>query len=396
MAGSILILRWAGSAYDSLGGLLELIGQEMAAMGHQMLLVNAEGQDWPRKLLDLLQRERPAFALTMSGIGMEFQVQEKRSLWEAVQVPLFNWSCDHACYFPTRHAIRNRFVMHGYVFPDHARYAIRHLNPNGMAAAVHIGMPPRRVFPGAPLPLAQRNGRIIFTKSGQDTAVIEDAWRGRLSFIRDILFAAAEELFHGSTADFVPVLQRIAAPHGLFLDGNSELMLMLIRELDTYLRARRFNLVMRSLLEYPVDVFGTGWEHMNWDGARAVYHGALPWRAAAVEQLPRYLGCLSVNPLVEESLHDRVFFAIAAGVVPLSDANRFARERTPALLPYSFSFDAAQIAGAADALLANPAEALARTEASYQALAAEFTMQRAARQIIEFVGLHGANARCAD
>ena len=94
---------------------------------------------------------------------------------------------------------------------------------------------------------------------------------------------------------------------------------------------------MNAILRYPVDVFGTGWDHVNWDGAAAQYHGAMTWRTM-IDQLPRYLGSLSINPLVEESVHDRVFFALAAGVVPITDGNAFTAKNMPALERYRFSF----------------------------------------------------------
>jgi hypothetical protein len=387
-------LRWADSAYDSLGGLLELTAQEMAAMGHRVVVFNAGGQDWPQRLQAVLQQGDFAFALSMSGIGIDFVVPGKGLLWEVVKVPIFNWCCDHPCYFPSRHGIRNRFLLHGYVFPDHAHYNIRHLNPNGMAFGVHIGMPPRSLWAGAPVPLAERNGRIIFSKSGADTNAIEANWRNGLPIVRQILFDAAEELFHRSTDDFVPVLQRIAEPRGLLLDGNNDMILMLIRELDAYIRHRRGNLVLQTLLSYPVDVFGTGWNHIKWDGARAVFRGALAWRPT-LQQLPLYSGCLSINPLVERSVHDRVFFALAAGVPPVTDSNAFSRAHMPGLERYCFEFSSERIVQAVDALLADPADALACTESAWQALTPDFTMRRAAEQILQFATMQGGNARCA-
>lgn len=67
----------------------------------------------------------------------------------------------------------------------------------------------------------------------------------------------------------------------------------------------------------------------------------------------------------------------------------------PGLLPYSFDFTPERIAAAADALLADPAEAMARTEAAWQALSRDFAMRRAAVQIMQFATLQEANARCS-
>ena len=393
MANKVLVLRWPGSAYDSLGGLLELTAQEFMAQGFDVTLFAADGEDWPQQLVHVLNQGGFRFALTMSGIGADLMINGTL-IWEAARTPLFNWSCDHPCYFPARHGIRNAYLLHGYVFPDHARCSIRHLKPNGAAFAVPIGIPPRTLFANAPLPLSDRNGRIMFSKSGADTNTIEAAWRDYSPDLRRILFAAAEELFACSTADFLPTLQRIAEPFGLFLDGDSRLAMLLIKEVDGYIRFKRANLVMNIILRYPVDVFGTGWDHINFDTTIARFLGATTWRAM-VARLPHYTGCLSINPLVEESVHDRVFFALAAGVAPISDGNAFARANMKLLEPYLFSLTREPIEQAVDALLASPAEGIARADDTWAALAVPLGMRRSVQQIIHFATLHTLNTPCS-
>jgi hypothetical protein len=387
-------LRWTGSGYDVLGGLLELTANELAAEGFQVVLFVTNDDNWPRRLLGLLQQGGFAFAMGMSGLGADLRVQGGQLLWEAVQVPFFSWNCDHPCRFPRRHGIRSRFVMHGYVFPDHARYTAQYLNPNGATYTAHIGMPPREIFADAPLPLARRNGRILFAKSSGDTNAIETRWRGANPLLKDTLFEAAEALFHRGVGEFVPILQEVAARRGLLLDGNSVLTLTLIRELEAYIRFRHSNLVAEVVMRHPVDVFGAGWEHFDWSRGRADYRGTMQWGDLA-RQLPHYLACLSTNPLIEESVHDRVFFALAASVVPTSSGNTFSREHMPALERYNFSVTREAIERAVDALLSDPEDALARTEATYQAMLPEFSMRGAARRIVQFAALHGSNMRCS-
>jgi hypothetical protein len=393
MTNRVLILRWSGSAYDSLGGLLELTAQELMTLGFDVTLFSADAADWPQQLLPVLKQGGFTFALTMSGIGVELTL-DGRPVWEAVKTPLFNWNCDHPCYFPIRHAVRSPYLLHGYVFPDHARYNIRHLKPNGAAFAVHLGIPPRALFADAPKSPAARNGRVLFTKSGADTGKFEAAWRGYSQDMQQILFSAAEELFARPTADFLPVLQRIAEPCGIFLDGNSRLALLLLRHLDTYIRYRRANLVMRTVLRYPVDVCGTGWDHIDFAFTSARCLGATTWRTM-IDQLPDYTACLSINPLVDESVHDRVFFALAAGVPPISDGNAFMRAKMGLLEPYMFGFTREAIEQAVDAVLTRPAEAIARADDTWSALAIPFGLRRSAQQIIQFATLHSLNAPCS-
>ena len=361
------------------------------AQGLDVAMFPTEGDGWLARLGQILQQGDVGFALTMSGVGADATVDGKL-LWDVHKVPLFNWCCDHPCYFPIRQVLRSPYLLHGYVFPDHARYNFRHFRSNGVAYAVHLGIPPRSIFPRAPLQVHDRNGRIMFTKSGRDTNEMEARWRNYGSEISHILFAAAEELLHRPTGDFIPVLQRIAEPRGLFIDGNSSMAMALIGELDPYIRFRRANLVMQSVLQYPVDVYGTGWDHIAWDGARARYYGAMPWKSM-VEQLPGYSGCLSTNPLIDESVHDRVFFALAAGVPPISDSNAFSRTNMPGLERYAFAFTPEQIGQAVNTVLAEPAAAIQRTEDAWQALSGPFGLRRSVSQIAQFALLHRVNAQ---
>ena len=86
--------------------------------------------------------------------------------------------------------------------------------------------------------------------------------------------------------------------------------------------------------------------------------------------------------------------ASSAGVVPISDSNAFSRTHLAALEPYAFTFTRERIEQAVEAVLAAPAEALQRTESTWQDLAVRFGMQRSARQIVQFSALHVLNAVC--
>jgi len=110
-------------------------------------------------------------------------------------------------------------------------------------------------------------------------------------------------------------------------------------------------------------------------------------------KLPGYLGALSTNPLVDLSVHDRVFCAVAAGVVPCSDSNAFSRAELPLLEPYAFRVTPESVAQAVDAVLADPQAALDATEATYEALLPRFTLRHSLLHIAQTVLLHTGNKR---
>ncbi|MBK9609505.1 MAG: hypothetical protein IPO58_25075 [Betaproteobacteria bacterium] len=111
--------------------------------------------------------------------------------------------------------------------------------------------------------------------------------------------------------------------------------------------------------------------------------------------LPGYLGCLSTNPLIDESVHDRSFFALAANVVPVADSNAFSRRHMAGLERYAFRFEPQSIRAAVEALLAGPEQALEHTEAAWRALDPVFAMRESLRRLAVYARMVATNARCA-
>ncbi len=220
---NVIILHWHANDYDSLHGLLTLAERELDPAQYRAVAVTLGVAGSSRTLETVIQSGECAFALAMSGVGAELTTTGGANFWEAVRVPIFTWHGDHPAYFAARHVIRSPFVIQGYVFPDHARFNRDHLNPTGVAFSVHYGIPSRPGFCGHPLPVSQRNGRILLAKTGGDPVERERHWRATLApeFVA-LLFAASEELRGKNTAAFADTLARLAAAEGIYLAANSQ------------------------------------------------------------------------------------------------------------------------------------------------------------------------------
>src|SRR5450631_3258076 len=120
---------------------------------------------------------------------------------------------------------------------------------------------------------------------------------------------------------------------------------------------------------------GGGWDEIAAKAKHARFVGAMPFDAVR-KSLGTYLGALSLNPNVDHSMHDRVFFALGAGTVPIFDANRFSRQHLPQLAQYSFETDADSIRAAVEGLLADPAAAQAATANTFAEIYPRFSMRR--------------------
>lgn len=389
----VLLFQWRDSAYDSLRYLQDLLGEEFQKLGIPVDRVIIGEEGWQFKLQNMLNNEEVLFAMGFSGVGADIYTDKNQLIWEATRTPFFNWCCDHPSYYPQRHAIKSQWLIHGFVFPDHARYSCEHFNATGMTTHLHLAMPSADSFEKTHVPLNQRNGRIIYTKSGKDTNNIEESWKRFPSPIQDILKNASEELFNQTTNETYRVICKIAAEHGLFLSGDNSLMMTLNREIDAYIRFKRANLVIESLLDMPIDVYGVGWDHIDWNKAKAAkYHGPIAL-ADTRNLLPYYLGSLSIHPFVTGSVHDRNFFAIAANVVPISDTNEYSKLMMPNLEKYSFKFEKESIRNSVKNLIDEPILALSATELTRENLAKTLTLSKSAQLMLDWIGLVNVNIR---
>lgn len=387
----VLLFQWRDSAYDSLRYLQDLLGEEFELLGFKLERVIVGDAGWEDHLQQLLRNEQVLFAMGFSGVGTDLYTEENVLIWEAAQTPFINWSCDHPCYFPSRHAISSPWLMHCFVFPDHARYALEHFDASGMTSHVHLAMPRSSAFDETHLPLNERNQRFIYTKSGKDINKIEKIWSGLPYFQQKILFGASEELFDKNTESALPIIQKVAQELGLFLGGKNALTMKLMREIDSYVRFKRANIVMETLMDMPIDVFGTGWEHLDWSNAKhANYYGSVPLSDSRTT-LSKYLGSISIHPLIEDSVHDRNFFAIAANVVPVSDSNRYSRSMMPLLEPYAFNFESQSIKSAVERVIGNPQEALDLTEQTRLMIEAEGTLRYSAQKVLSLITMADSN-----
>ncbi|OAF05278.1 hypothetical protein AYJ54_22845 [Bradyrhizobium centrolobii] len=136
------------------------------------------------------------------------------------------------------------------------------------------------------------------------------------------------------------------------------------------------------LSNYPVDFIGGGWDDFKAETRHARFLGAMPFETLR-ENLGTYLAAVSLNPNVELSVHDRVFFALGASTVPIFDADSFSRENFPRLSRFSFAQDADSIAAAVEAVLDDPAAAHAATSATLAETYPRLSMQRSVQEICE-------------
>ncbi len=271
-----------------------------------------------------------AFAWAYAGVGSRLTLGG-RNLWEAAGIPFISVLADAPFIMPPNHHVRSTFVVNGYVYREWLELQERHFRSQQISALLPMGVISNQFRNDTKW--AARPTRMLFVKTGQDPAKQRANWYAWPARLRAVLDACAEMLATSDPGPIVPVVQECLRSQSLVLDGCKPILFGLLHELDTYIRALRATAVARALLPLPVDIVGSGWEHVQSMEGRARFHPAIP----ASELDARYAQTqilVNTTPNFASGAHERVLRGFAARCAVLSDNNVFAQSHLQHLRSY--------------------------------------------------------------
>lgn len=333
-----VILNWNRGENDPFTVFNATMRRHFQACGKNVEVVEITKPDWITRLFEL--DTRIDFAYTWQGIASATQVGDRGGLWELLRVPLICVHGDHPSQMPRNHRLDVPHCVHLYTNAEFARYSNRHFRRSQAAAVIDIPM--LHVEPR----LERRAGDyFVIAKNVDDPAATEQRWRQELDGPTFDLHMSAAEALKARIAteaytEIHEVLDQHLAAHdraGVLADTAGDPFHQFHHRLDHYLRSHKSILAVRALRDFPLRVYGRGWERVAADAPRA--HSFEPGRAMADSQelfYSRY-GIVDVSPA--KALHDRTRRAMANGGAFLSSANledSFANVRQYDPLFYSF------------------------------------------------------------
>jgi len=378
-AESILVIK-GDFAYDSLNRLLALITRHWSDAGVSCIEIDLGAKDWPERIQSAIASTRVRFCISMAGIVLEL-AEKTKSIWEQFRFPVVCLHCDHPAYFGRRHRNLPANVVLAYMFRDHAIYQRDHVKASNLVTSIDFGIPdlPVRAPPAGAPPT------VVFAKTGSDPRELEARWRTRPALDR-LIHDLVDQVGFSSCDAYPSALEAVAAAHRLELQPFDRLTRFLITQVDDYSRRRKSLVIAEAIRAFPVDVYGSGWEHVARDGARARFRGAVPYDAlsAAVAEAT---ASVTMNPNIELSAHDRFFTALGAGVLPVSDGNAFIRANFPVLEPYTFDFKSGALESILERIFAMPGDARECARSIRAAAIDRMSTRHAAQQLRATVDL---------
>ena len=352
----VVILNWRRGENDPFSVFNATLREHLRACGKNVELMETASDEWPRRLSELVP-SAIEFALTWQGLGSQVKVGDSGvSLWEHLRIPLMCLHGDHPSHMPLNHQLESRYCFHLYAYADAARYSNRHFRRFRGASLIDLPQLHRE-------PRLQRTSgdHFFIAKNITDPIDTENFWKERLDPPTFGAYMAAAEVLKRRIAEMPyvemhDVLDELIVERGLHWlrpDANGAAYHQFHSQLDFYMRNYKSVAIVTALREFPVRVYGRGWNRTAQSAPAS--HLFAPGRNMADSQELYYsrFGLVDISP--SKGLHDRAHRAMANGVGFLSSASL--EDSFPDIARFGrlfFSFREHELAERCAAVVADP------------------------------------------
>jgi len=325
------IARSFGRNFEELG-----IGfMEISLLDQQNLLENLRRVDF----------EKIRFVFSWASIGLDIRMHDQGGkeldLWHEIGIPFITLHGDSPAYFFDRHVMRDSKFVTFYGFSEHCELRKRLPHVNGPVDTV------------CPSPLdkvliehldweRKKNGKLLFLKNGKDPAKLKKFWSTcmeprPLKAILDVADELESDLDNPAGNQIDDLVTRYFREAGFDIDRLLKLRLFFIAQLDDYLRAVKCTRMAEALMDFPIEIRGNEWNHLNFAGKKATYIDECDY-AKSIGLIRNSFGLIDVSPNTASQPHDRYMRACGAHTFCLTNEQHFL-ESLPHCDKLSFRFE---------------------------------------------------------
>lgn len=347
---------------DALGATGRAFQHVFEDLGHDFATIAFADADGQRQLDHLLTTTPIEFVFSFVGMGADLRAMlsdgNEGNVWKAVKVPYLSLYGDSPAYFFDRHVMPTSMCASLYAFPEHYRLRKRLPLVRGL-----LGTAPHAIIDSTPRSAIdfrrKEQGKLLFLKNGNDPEQLLVAWRDALPdsvflMIADIAGELVGNLQGELGNDIDALVVSRFEKQGIDIEATWNLRLFFIAQLDDYLRRLKSTLVARSLLDFPIEVHGFNWDHVDFTNRRAKLVNVADYDTSR-ELIRGSLGLLDMSPNTGEAPHDRPMRAYGMHTLCLTNEQEYFRRRLPQLCDsFMYRFQAEVLQAKVEDVLAHP------------------------------------------
>jgi len=346
---------------DALGSAGRSLQGEFEELGHEYLEINLAKPD-PYVLLDqIIKQKSIELAYSFAGICADLTAKtedgREGNLWQTLKVPFVTVHGDSPAYFFDRHVVPGLGFATLYGFPEH--YEMRKRLPHvkgvlGTLPAVAVDLVPKNTLNFQ----SKERGKLLFLKNGNDANELISMWRQNLSdtqflMLMDLAGELATKICTDVGNDIDALVCRYFRSKGLDVDASINLRLFLVGQLDDYYRRLKSTFIAESLLEFPIEVHGFNWGHVDFSNKRAKLIPRADYNVSSA-LMKEALGLIDMSPNTGITPHDRCRRAFGSYTLCLTNEQECFKRQFAQYGEFCFKFDKESLQSRVADVIAHP------------------------------------------
>ena len=345
MTNQIVVAIAAGGANEALRGLMTEYGDALTSIGLTVVYVTLDPAEM-RYVVERMAAGQVSFGLTLQGIGQDLAVAnpqgETSNAWDAFGIPLLKLHGDSPAYFADRHRSVPLTSINLYHASEFLEFRRRWLPRERTLAALIPPLPLDPLERTAIDPSVRRRGKFVFLKNGNSPGDLRRLWRESLpQSTGRLVEAMADEItplgLKPGRLHVGDLVSEFLLANGFEPESVGDLLLFFSAQMDDYLRRVKSQMIAEAILDLPVIVQGTLWEHLNFAGRRALLVEGQDFHATR-RVYSDQLGIIDMSANTDTWPHDRVQRAAGAFLPVLTNRQGWLTEGFPGCDDLCFEF----------------------------------------------------------
>lgn len=311
----IIILKWTHGENDPFSGHAKLLQDYLRNFGRCAEIIDLNDPEFYKKI-DSFHANGIDFVISLQGVGTNFNIridEQEKNLWQALNIPVICTHADHPSHCPANHQLDNVNFRHLYMDESACYFSNKYFRKK--TAASMITLPPLDTFDSE----KKRDGKyFVFPKNVNHPNEFKQDWKDNLNPpLRDFLMSFISDLetnilSESGYFDFHENLDQAFidnGAHSVFLPENFEGLNYFHSQVDMYARNYKSVFLLNSLKDFPVKIFGRGWDFAKKDkNPKHEFFDGLDSDKSRDLYFSEY-GILDISPF--KGFHDRSLRAIA-------------------------------------------------------------------------------------
>lgn len=383
---SVVVICFGPSRSNPFVNLSKVFAEAYAERGLHCHVVDMLYADL-RPLEAMFLSKQVRYGIAWGGIGSHMEVtigDTKSNLWDFTDTPVFKLVGDHPGYFIDCNVSDFPTAVNLYGFDEHLDFFMRHLQTKGYGGITPLSQldslePHELDFD------AKRDGKIVFLKNGNSPEQLRQAWQARLpaSMAKIVLELSEEVLASINTAtplEMESMVVRHFAGLGLDVAKRTQFLSFYIAQMDDYLRRVKSTMITEAVLDFPVEVHGEMWEHVDFTGRRATL---VPFGDydRSKQLIKDALAVIDMAPNTQRQPHERFLRCASRHTLCLTNRIAYLEKEYGALGQPLFDFTPDSIGQSVAAVLEDPA----RHVEIGRAVGAEFKRRHGPDDLVNFL-----------